>query len=323
MNVATDGGCAVALSCFALMQHANNRGPSASNLEGGSWDDYRLLLAVASSGSMQAAALQLGMATSTVSRRLAAWERRLGATLVDRRSVGALLTPAGEALSSLAREFDGRVRVAEASLSASDEALAGPIRLTVGEGMGDVLLPMLAEFHRCYPNVRVELSADSRTQNLQQREADLAIRAVRPKGDNLMTRKLGSFSFGLYAAPHYLARRGTPRSSRELALHDFVSLGSDQAKMRSVSWLKELDVERLVLRVNGSQLLLAAVREGIGIGVIAHQLASGLTRVLPGLTTEQHAFWLVRHRDTKALRRLNLFADFLVARVTALGAAAR
>ncbi|MDB4985140.1 MAG: Transcriptional regulator, LysR family protein [Myxococcaceae bacterium] len=300
------------------MQRAKSHSPTVTVLSSGSWDDYRLLLAVAASGSMQSAAQELGVATSTVSRKIAAWESRLGAKLVDRRSAGALLTAAGGTLTLLAREIDERVRATEASLSASDEALAGPVRLTAGEGMADVLLPLLAEFQRSYPNVRVELAADSRARNLEKREADLAIRAVRPKGSNLLTRKLGTFSFGLYAAPDYLARRGTPRSLRELAPHAFVSLSSEQASMRAVSWLKELGVERVVLRVNSGQLLLSAVREGIGIGVVAHQLAGGLTRVLPSQTTERHAIWLVRHSDTKSLRRLNLFADFIVLRLSAL-----
>jgi DNA-binding transcriptional LysR family regulator len=302
------------------MQHAET--PTLTTGPGPSWDDYRLLLAIAATGSMQTAAQQLGVATSTVSRRIAAWEGKLGAKLVDRRSTGALLTAAGQTLSILAKDIDERMRATEAALSAADEALAGPIRLTVGDGMGEVLLPLLAEFQRSYPKLRIELAADSRPLNLAKREADLAIRALRPKGDALIARKLGSFGFGLYAAPDYLVRRGTPRSPRELARHAFVSLTPEHANMRAVSWLRELGIEQLVLRVNNAQLLLSAVREGIGIGAVAHQLATGLSRVLPNLGTEQHDIWLVRHRDTKSVRRLNLFADFLVARVAALGGAA-
>jgi DNA-binding transcriptional LysR family regulator len=301
------------------MQHDKTPTLTTGPLAGPSWDDYRLLLAIATTGSMQTAAQLLGVATSTVSRRIAAWESKLGAKLVDRRSTGALLTAAGQTLSLLAKEIDERVRSTEASLSASDEALAGPIRLTVGDGMGEVLLPLLADFQRSYPRLRIELAADSRSLNLAKREADLAIRALRPKGDGLVARKLGAFSFGLYAAPDYLARRGTPRSLRELAGHAFISLTPEHANMRAVTWLKELGIEQLVLRVNNAQLLLSAVREGIGIGAVAQQLATGLTRVLPSLGTEHHAIWLVRHRDTKSLRRVNLFADFLVARVAALG----
>lgn len=285
---------------------------------GASWDDYRLLLAVAVHGSMQAAGHQLGLATSTVSRRIAAWESRLGAKLIDRRSIGALLTPAGETLARLATDVDQRVRATEASLSASDEAIAGPVRLTAGDGMGDVLLPVLADFHRSYSHVRIELSADLRVRDLAKREADLAIRAVRPRGDGLVARKLGSFGFGLYAAPTYLARRGVPRSSRELALHEFVSLTSEHANMRAASWLRELGAQQVALRVNSAQLLLSAVHAGIGIGAVAHQLAGGLTRVLPTMQTERHTMWLVRHRDTQRLRRLNLFADFIVARLAAV-----
>jgi DNA-binding transcriptional LysR family regulator len=293
------------------MQH-----PSASSET--SWDDYRLLLAVAEAGSLQSASTRLAVATSTVSRRLSAWERRLGTSIVHRHSAGVSLTEAGRELAATARELAAKVSAAEQALAGRSQAQLGSIRITVADGMGEVLVPVLAAFHARHPSMQLELMADSRIADLAKGEADLAIRALRPVGNTLLARKLGTFRLGLYASSDYLRRQGVPRRLQELTRHAFVGLTASAARNPTQHWLAELGVERTSFCVSSVPLLIRAVHAGIGIGAFAHGLAAGLTRVLPSLETPPHPVWLVRRKDTKGQRSLDLLAEHLAAHVREL-----
>jgi DNA-binding transcriptional LysR family regulator len=282
------------------------------------WDDYRTLLGIVREGSFQAAAESAGVATSTLSRHMAAWERRLGTRIFDRHSRGVVLTEAGRQLFALAQRLYAQVVATERELRDVDRALAGAVHLTAGEGFGEALLPIIAEFRALYPQIDLTLTLDTRIYDLERREADLAIRMPRPKEKQLLVRKLGELRFRLFASPRYLDRCGTPTALSELSHHDFVGFAGTLQNMLPDQYLRSLGAARFSIRVNNTALVRKAALDGFGLALLVPESAAGLTPVMPELHTDPLSVWLVRHKTAQKTRRLNVLADFLARRFAEL-----
>ena len=177
------------------------------------WDDLRVFLAVHQLGSHKRAGRHLGVAPTTIGRRLAALESALGARLFLRTPERVLATPAGLKLVPHAQRMEAEAVEAERTLLAADSRLEGSLRVTATDGfLHYVLLPALDELRREHPGLCVDLRADTRLLDLSRREADVAVRLVRPKEPALVARRLGEMRFSLFASQPYLDRRGTPRT---------------------------------------------------------------------------------------------------------------
>ncbi len=275
-----------------------------------SWDDYRLLLATSRKLSFQGAAAALGVATSTVSRRIALLERRTHSLLFERLPHGVKLTAAGRMLTSVAQALEAELTRGERQLSNLDTGLGGRVRLTAGDGFGEPLVPLVAEFRRRYPQIEVELAIDMRAFDLARGEADLALRVPKPRGPGLRARKLANLRFGLFASRAYLAQRGIPRCLADLKQHDFIGRATDAPGMMPSELLERLGIERYAVRVNNPVLVPTAVRADLGIGVLVTSTAD-LVRVLPELESPPMELWLARHESTRGVRRIDTLADFL------------
>ena len=141
------------------------------------WDDLRFALAVASGGSLAAGGRLLGVNHTTVLRRIAALEKRLGARLFDRLPSGYALTPLGEELIEAARGIDERINRLALKLAGADAGISGLVRVTTTDTLAVSLLPeILAELKAAHPAVEVELATSNLFVNLTRREADVAIR---------------------------------------------------------------------------------------------------------------------------------------------------
>lgn len=276
------------------------------------WDDYRILLAVSRTGTFLAAGRALGVATSTIGRRISAWEARLETPLVRRGVDGVRLTDDGRAAARLAEQIEARIRDEERSRR-QDDAHAAPVRVTAGEGFTRILLEATIEYRRSHPDVRIELLVDVRSLDLAAGEADIALRTVRPRGDGLVARRLGSIEFGLFAAPSYIARAGAPRRTSELADHDFVGFAGALARMSEATWLRSLGVRDVVVAVSSVEALTGAVSAGLGIGALATPIAASLelVRVMPALAPDPMPLWLVLHKDSRRSRRIVELGRFL------------
>lgn len=282
------------------------------------WDDYRILLAVSRCGSFQAAGQMLGVATSTVARRLSAWEERIATPMVLRSAGGVLLTDEGQRMRLLAEQLEQRITLeARDSARSGDGRLSGRIRVTAGDGFTELVVDVAMAFRTLHPAVELEVDIDPRTSDVGRREADVALRTMRPKGD-LIARRAGLIQFGLFAAPAYLARRGAPRALAELGAHDLVTFGGVLERVNEARWLAGLSPAQPALRVTTVSGLMHALSHGAGIGVVATMLArpGALVRLLPRAAPDPTPAWVVLHRDARKVKRVAAFADFLTARVT-------
>ncbi|WP_448202620.1 LysR family transcriptional regulator [Azospirillum sp. sgz302134] len=266
------------------------------------WDDLRVFLELARSGSLSAAARALGLSHATVGRRLAGLEAVLGRPLVDRRADGYGLTAEGEAVRDLAQGMDERA-LAILRRGGREEGLAGTVRLTTVQALADrLIVPRLGPLRARHPSLDLEVVADNRSLSLARREADLAIRLARPQSGELFARRLATIGYALYAAP------GAPDA--------LVAYDEALADLPEAVWLAKHGAgRRVAFRSNSVQAQVAAVKAGFGIGFLPCWLAEGegLERRSadgPPLTREA---WLVVHRDRRDIPRVRAVIDHIAA----------
>ncbi len=289
------------------------------------WSDLRFLLEVARSGTLAAAARTLGVAETTVGRRIAALERSLGARLVARTPDGLVLTDVGESVRAAGEEMERSATRAEQRALGADRQLSGLVRVATTEMLGElVVVPAVVELRRRHPHIRVDIVAGTARLDISRREADLALRYSRPEGGDLALRRAGAVAFGAYASKEYLAARGHPARGSGFAGHDIVDFDAG-----SLSWRRgglggeTVHDARVVLRSNSALILLAAVRQGQGIGPLPCFLARpdpALVRVPAGAPVELEQLWMVVHKDVQRASRVRAVLDAVEARLAAVGA---
>jgi molybdate transport repressor ModE-like protein len=277
------------------------------------WADLPLLLAVARSGSFLAAGRAAGLSTSTVSRRITQRERALGTVLVERGAEGTRLTEAGARLVEAASKLEHQLGAALRDLPSQGANLSGKIRLTLGDGFVAAGAMALAEFSAAHPGVTVEMHAENRLGDLAHREYDLAIRTVHGGEEPLVYRKLGNFDFGLYAAPSYLKRHGTPAQVGELACHRMIGFSPAMSGADQMLWLAQAGITRFALSVNTFTAMLESARAGLGIAPLPSMAAAGLSRILSNFQPKPVSVYLTAHIDALKQPHIRAFADALTA----------
>src|SRR4051794_17942551 len=165
------------------------------------WDDFRYFLAVHRQGSHKGAGRVRRVDPTTVGRRMAALERASGDALFVRTPDGLKLTPAGLKVLAHAERIEHEVLASERELLANPTTLAGPLRVTGGDALVNyVVLPAVAGLRAAHPDLAIELLTDTTVVDLSRREADLALRLVRPKEPALVARRLGELPFAMFGA---------------------------------------------------------------------------------------------------------------------------
>jgi len=281
------------------------------------WDDLRVFLAVYRRATHAGAARLLGVDATTVGRRIAALEGRLGARLFTRTPGGLEPSAAAEALLPRAERAEAEILAAERQIAGSEERVEGDVRITAPDGTATFLLiPGLAALRSAHPGLRPEIVADNRALDLLRREADIAVRLFRPREASLVARRIGTLTYGVYAGEAYLARRGSPRTVRELADHDWICystavdpgarLGNGAALARA--WVCRMTpAQRVVLTANMTTALVAACAAGHGLAALGTSIAERaprLVRVLPRATVAEGGIWAVTHPDLRRSARV-------------------
>jgi DNA-binding transcriptional LysR family regulator len=277
------------------------------------WSDLQVFLAVCGRGSIGGAAQALQVNHSTVLRRIAALEQALSVRLFDRLPRGYVLTAHGQELAAAVAGLPEQVDAAQRRLTGADLALSGTIRLTAPDALIHALLwPLLAQFQRQHPLVRLEIVAGNSFLNLTQREADVAVRGVNRPPENLVGRRVGSLQTALYASRDYMESLG-----RNATESDWRWVGHDAAlaQLDSAKWMRRhVPDDRVVLRVDSLVAMADAVASGFGVGWVLCPLAearAGLERLQappPELDTQ---VWVLTHPDLRRVARVRALTDFL------------
>ena len=280
------------------------------------WNLVPAFLAAHEHGSLLAAARALGSSQPTVGRHISELEAQLGTVLFERTGRGLAPTPAGLRLAEAARAMESGALALLNSVGASRSTLEGTVRISASQPVACVLLPpLLAQMRQTLPGIQVELVASNAVSNLLRREADIALRMVRPVQASLVARRIGQVGLSACAHRDYLARHGTPAEPADLLQHDLV--GNDQVMdiPRGFAALgHDVPRERLVLRTDDLMAYWSAVRAGLGIGFVADYLLRtdpAVQRVLPQLRIPPLPIWLTVHREIRSSARIRAVYDFL------------
>ena len=292
------------------------------------WNDARHLIAVAETGSTLAAAQRLRVSQTTVARRIAALEEALHVVLFERRSTGYQLTDQGRALLSHALEIARHADRLVDAASTSVREVSGVVRLTMPEiYAGTILAPILRDFHRAFPGVRLELDTSGALRDLASGAADVALRlCVRPSGGGLVGRRVAVDRWSVYCSRAYAAERGQPSTRRALAEHVLIGGGEPAMRRHYREWLALNSLEEAVAMEHDSSLgILSAVRAGAGLAALPCLVADRepeLIRCLPPAPQHDRGIWLLTHERLRDMPRIRATLDFLAKRIVALSSSA-
>ncbi|MFA7262957.1 MAG: LysR family transcriptional regulator [Caulobacter sp.] len=280
------------------------------------WNLYASFREVMRQGSLSAAARALGLTQPTLGRHVTALEAALGAALFTRSPQG--LTPTAAALELLPRVEDmhAAARAAARAVSGGPSGETGVVRLTASEIVGGVVLPpILAAFRETHPGIVVELTLTNRNEDLLRRDADIAVRMVRPAQSALVARRLGTVAIGLFAHRRYVEAHGLPMTIDEIADHPLIGFDRDEVSLRSLEGVPAyLRRDRFAFRCDSDLAQLAALRAGYGLGGCQLGIAANepdLIPVLPDLAHFELEMWLAMHEDLRAVGRVRTMYDFL------------
>lgn len=280
------------------------------------WDLYRSFLHVMREGSLSGAARALGTTQPTIGRRLEALEAALGCTLFIRTPTGLQATDAARRLAAPAEAMAAQAGALRRAASAGQDDISGTVRLTASETIGgEVLPPILAELQAAHPAIRIELALTNRNEDLLQREADIAVRMVRPSQEALVARRLGALAIGLYAHRHYVERRGLPTVIDELGSHALIGFDRDAGALRALQQSGlPLTPESFAFRSDSERAQHAALLAGLGIGACQAGTAARHPELLPVLAGQvrfELEMWLAMHEDLRNEPRIRRVFDFL------------
>ena len=280
------------------------------------WALVRSFLAVLDAGSLMGAARKLQAQQPTLSRHVAELEAQLGTPLFERTGRGVTPTAAALAIADAARQMEAAADALSRSLLRQREVDVGTVRIAASQVAAAWLLPpILTALQQAEPGISVELVASNQISNLLRREADIAVRMLRPVQSSLVARKLGDVAVGAYAHRSYLKRAGMPRQPHDLMAHRLIGYDRDETILRGfakmgVTMTREGFALRTDDQVNYATLLAA----GAGIGFIAHYCARqwpGVQRVLPQLPIPALPCWLAVHREIRSSKLVRRVYDFL------------
>jgi len=281
------------------------------------WALLRVFLAVAECGSLSRAAQQIGSSQPTLSRQMTLLELQVGAALFERTRHGLHLTEAGEALRLPVQRMQEQAREWSLLAAGRTMSLQGTVRLTASEMVSAYLLPAaLRGLRQTHPEIQIELVASNAVENLLEREADIALRMIRPTQTGLVARRLAELPLALYAHRDYIAARGKP-SQTTMERHDWIGYDRSDQMLRGFRAAGfEVTREFFAFRCDNQLVAWQAVLAGLGIGIGMRRVADAagdLVRVLPEVKVPSLPLWLTAHRELRGTPRLRLVFDALAA----------
>ncbi|QMV00555.1 LysR family transcriptional regulator [Devosia sp. D6-9] len=286
------------------------------------WSLWRSFAAVVETGSLSAAARELGLSQPTLGRHVEALEQSLGVVLFERTLTG--FKPTETALRLYEPVRGAQRALAEAALMAegAQPGLNGTVRITASEVVSHFVLPqLLVPIRAQFPGIAIEIVPTDSAENLLLREADIAIRMFRPTQLELVTRKLGELPIVCCAHESYLARRGTPQTTEELYGHDLIGLDRSDLLIRAASGMGfTLTRDDFRLRTDDQPLAWQLARAGLGIAFAQQGLVEttpGMRALLPQLQIPALEVWLTTHRELFTSRRIRAIYDALGAALSA------
>lgn len=280
------------------------------------WNQLKAFLETAETGSLSAAARKLELTQPTLSRQVAAIEQHMGVTLFERVGKAMALTPTGLELLEHARAMGAAAEALGLAATGRSKAVGGVVSVSATDAVAAQLLPPLVRrLREQEPGIAIEVISSNAVSDLLRREADIAIRHVKPEQPDLIARLIREASASFYASEDWVRIHGHPRNAEEATHLAFV--GSD----RSGQYLRYLRQHGLPLSeanfscyAEHSVASWSLVRQGMGIGAMMDEIARdtpGIVRVLDDVPPVRFPIWLVSHRELRTSQRIRVVFEAL------------
>ncbi len=287
------------------------------------WNLVRSFIAVARAGSLSGAVRATGISQPTLGRHINELEAGLQVTLFERQRRGMALTDTGRVLLERAQGLEREAAAFSLAATGRSSEVAGTIRISASEIVAHYLLPqIIASLKHEEPALEIELVSSNEVQNLLTRDADIAVRMVKPNQAELITRKVNELSIGCYATTTYLERAGRPAIAEDLFGHTLIGYDRNDLLIKSIVALGyHADRHSFAIRTDAQVVNWKLIKAGAGIGFAADAIASGkagVERILPDLPTGSIPMWLTAHRELRTSRRVRRVYDFIAAHLADL-----
>jgi DNA-binding transcriptional LysR family regulator len=276
------------------------------------WDDVALFLALYRDEALGPAGKRVGLDPSTMSRRLTALEARLTLTLFDRGREGLRPTAAAERLVAAAEAMEHCAADFARDAEGFEREVEGRVRVTAPPGVADLIVaPHVGELVAKHPRLQVEIDARVAYVDLSRRESDLALRASRPRGGDLVAKKVFTTRTVALGSAAYVRSLGTLKDANDAR---WVSYGADLASLAGPRWLKKHAPQSApALLTSSFSAQVQAARAGVGLMLAPEpfaragelsvaRLGVGLARSLAELPADE--LWLVGHRALRGVPRV-------------------
>ena len=284
------------------------------------WNLARAFCATADAGSLSAAARKIGLTQPTLSRQVAELETAIGVALFDRIGKRLVLTDAGRALLEHARAMAAAADAMALAAAGKSQEVAGRVTISASDAISAYLLPdIVAQIRRAAPNITLAVVASNSISDLRRREADIAIRHVRPTEPELIGQLVRETTAHFYASGSWVARNGAPGTVAELvAAGVFGFEPADQFADQLTSAGIPVTPDSFRIVSENAVVLWEMVRRDLGIGMMLREIAErtpGIIRLLPELAGIPVPIWLVSHRELRTSQRVRLVFDTLAAQL--------
>ena len=279
------------------------------------WDDLKVFLEVSKTLNLSYAARQLDIDQTTVHRRILRLERKTGKKLLKRVGQGYILTPWGEAIAGNSKGLDEEINKIDILLEENLADVFGTVNITTTNVIANVVLPpLLRNFRKVYPRLKLEITVAEEFFDIYKREADLAIRSTDIVEPHEHAVKVGKGAWALYASKEYIKGRPRINSSKFFSDNLFI-VGSEKiASIKSTKWLMtKVEEENISLKANSMEIIYASVKAGLGIGLLPCVYKT-MDKSLVELSEPDSKFsspiWLITQQELTHSEKIKICLDY-------------
>lgn len=291
--------------------------PSTGLKHGFDWGLIHSFLAALDSGSLLGASRQLRISQPTVGRHIAELESQLGVVLFERTGRGLVPSAVALSLAESARQMESAAQQLARDVTGAQTQTGGTVRISASVPVAVQLMPtVLANMRASLPHIQIELVATNEVSNLLRREADIAVRLVRPDQATLIAKKIGDVRIGAFANRDYLARKPPIKQLTDMLGHELIGSDTEGAILQGFHAMGyPVTPQAFALRTDDLIVQWRAIQAGLGIGFVAHYMAATDARVVAVLPDHIQIpplpMWLAVHREIHANPRIRSVFDFL------------